>query len=433
MNLSHRLRLALVSTLVTGVLLGALFGVIVHFARGSALSGKQAELSSALASFTPPEDEHFDLGEFRDAHPELSASVFDLTGRRVASVGRHPPRHVRGFAIDRGWLDVGARFKGQDVAIALDLSETQQGLHELATVLGAIWIPLTLLVGGVTWAAAQSVFRPLERLSAQALAMSGTDLSDRLVTLDRAEFGAFARRLNEMLDRIEETVQRGERFSTDAAHELRTPLAILRTRLETTLIRTRTTEEYEATLRRSVAEIGRLTAITESLLRSARGEVDPTEAIDLRPIVDETVERWKERFDERGVRLQKSASDASVELLPDEARIVLDNLLDNALRYAPARSSVVVRLGTTGTGSQLSVRDRGPGIPAELGERVFDRLVRADDSRNRASGGAGIGLAVCRQIVEARGGRMAIFEAADGGAEVGCRFPSAARLRPSER
>lgn len=408
-----------------GVVLATLFVAIVLFARRDVLSDRSAELAAVLRSFTPPGDPRFDIDEFEVTHPELSASIFDAQGHRLADVGRAPPQPGKGYAVRGNRLELGTDFKGQNVVLSLDLSESKRGVERLTAALAAIWLPLTLLVGAATWIAAQSVFRPLDRLSAQALAMGGSDLSERLATPDRAEFGAFAARLNGMLDRIEETVRRGERFSTDAAHELRTPLALLRTRLETALLQTRSPEEYEATIRRSIGEIARLTSITEALLRSARGEAAPSQAIELGPIVQEGQLRWEERFASKDVALDVVAGPAFASILPDELRVVLDNLLDNALRYAPAGTKVTITLAEAGDEARLTVRDQGPGVPPELGERVFDRFVRADDSRNRASGGAGIGLAVCRQIVATRGGRMTLAAGPKGGAEIGCVLPRA--------
>ena len=417
--MTHRSRLALVSAATTGALLSLLFAAIVLFARGDAVRDKRTELDAVLRSFTPPTDDAFDLQEFHGAHPEMSASVFDPSGRRLGGVGRTPPRRVRGFVAEAHTLLLGTEFRGQDVVISLDYGETQRGLATLEGVLAALWVALTLLVGASAWASAQAVFRPLEKLSAQALAMGGKDLSERLLTRDRAEFGAFARDLNRMLDRVEETVRRGERFATDAAHELRTPLALLRTRMETALIRPREGAEYEETLRRSIDEIARLTAITESLLRSARGESDAAPPLDLLPLVEEAQTRWTERFAAGDVRLMLEAVPRQGRILPEEARVVLDNLLANALRYAPSRSEVRIILDQEG----LLVRDAGPGVPPALRERIFDRFVRADDSRNRSSGGAGIGLAVCRQIVESRGGEMRLVPHSPG-VSIGCRLPA---------
>ena len=427
MSLNHRGRLALISAAAAGTILALLFSAIVFFSRRDVLTDKRAELGAVMRSFTAPNDARFDLPEFHGAHPELAASVFEKDGTRVGSEGRRPPDRIQGYRVHENRLELGTRFGGQDVTIALDLRDAERGLDRLTVALIALWLPLTLLVGGVTWAAAQSVFRPLERLSAQALAMSGTNLAERLDTLDRAEFGAFAQSLNQMLDRIEETVRRGERFSMDAAHELRTPLAILRTRLETALIQPRLPEQYVATIGRSIEEIDRLTGITESLLRTARGSLDVASSIDLQLLVVEAEARWNDRFTARDVRLQTIAAPARAAILPDELRIVIDNLLDNALRYAPPGSQVSLTLEEEDGATALAVHDEGPGVSPELGERIFDRFVRADEGRNRASGGAGIGLSVCRQIVEGRGGSMTLVERPPRGVSIGCRLPASAR------
>ncbi len=414
---SHPARLAVVSTAATGLVLAALFAGIVAFARANADRERRAELATALAGLVAPGDGAFDLAEFREAHPEMAAAVAPALPKAPDA----PPA----FQTKDHRLELRARTRGRDVAVSLDLRPAERRTSELAAILAALWLPLTLVVGGATWAAAQSVFRPLERLSAQALAMSGADLSARLVTPDRAEFGAFARDLNRMLDRIESTVRRGERFSADAAHEFRTPLALLRTRLETALLRPRAPEEYETAIRRSLAEIDRLAAITEALLRSARGEPEasPPAPTPLAPLVAEAVERWRDRFAATGVRLVADAAPLASPLLPDEARVLLDNLLDNALRYAPAGSRAVVLVEEAGGGVRLAVRDEGPGVPPELGDAIFDRFVRADEGRDRASGGAGIGLAVCRSLVASRGGRMALSSRPGAPTEIGAHFP----------
>jgi len=423
-NLRHRTRLALISAAVSGVLLFGLFVALYVAAKNDLFAQKRAALASALGNFTKEEDAVFDVPEFEEAHPDIAVSVFQPGGKLIKATG-----HVRlipreGFGQTEKVLQLGMRFRNQIVIVGLDLTDTDRGLDQLRGILMAIWLPLVLLVGGATWGASVLVFRPLERLSAQALTMSGSNLSDRLVTSDRAEFGAFANNLNQMLDRIEETVRRGERFSTDAAHELRTPLAILRTRLETALLQPREPSEYETTLRRSVEEIGRLTSVTEALLRSARGDAAPANEIDLEPALREAKSRWDERFARGNVRLELCSISTPAKILQDEVSVILDNLLDNALRYALPGSRVLITLGVAKHGTRVSVEDTGPGIPLELGDKVFDRFVRADDSRNRRSGGAGVGLSVCRQIVAGRGGRMFWEQSLSGGAIIGFYLPT---------
>lgn len=396
-------------------MLAALFTAIVLTVRANAYRERREELSAALAAASEGEDARFDVAEFREAHPEIAVRVGDR-------FGPSPPR----FLTDGNRLTLVAGYRVQTLALSVDLRGTERRVAEIATILALLLLPLALLVGAATWLAARSVFRPLGRLSAQALAMGEGDLSARLATTDRAEFGAFAHDLNLMLDRIEATARREERFAEDAAHEFRTPLAILRSRLETALLRPRAPREYEAVLRRSVGEIERLTAITEALLRSARGETETAPPIPLAPLVAEAGERWEERFARAGVRLvlEPIPTVVAVGLLREEAGLILDNLLSNALRYAPPETAVVVSASVNESEVALTVSDEGPGVAPELGEAIFARFVRGDDSRSRASGGAGIGLSVCREIVAARGGRMTLGPSDGGGATVGFMLPT---------
>ena len=270
-----------------------------------------------------------------------------------------------------------------------------------------------------TWYTANAIFDPLIRLSAQARAISGSNLNERLATDDQAEFGDFARQLNAMLDRIEQTAHREEQFAADAAHELRTPLSILRTRIETTLLRPRQPEEYAATSALLLDEIDRLTKIVEALLETARGQLTRPPNLRLDPLVEEVCDRWRTN----GTAITTHTTPVTAAIMPEELSIVLDNLLENAVRYAPSGSEVAVKLAAEGDFARLAVRDAGPGIPEEDREAVFDRFVRLDPHRNRTSGGAGIGLSVCRKIVASRQGHIEAISVEPQGAEIIVRLP----------
>ena len=430
MRLSHRLRLTLTTTFATGVILAVIFASSAELERENTLNEQKGYVTQALKNFTPAEDPKFDLHEFNEAHPELAVATFGPDGALVEHAGPFTLTRQVGLSEEANHLNYGQEFKGQTVVIGVDLTDTQRGLSRLNHILFILWFPLTMTVWLITGATAKAVFRPLERLTAQAVEMSGNDLAERLDTADQAEFGAFALQLNAMLERIQSTVKRGEQFSQDAAHELRTPLAILRTRLETSLLQPRTPAEYQETLARAVKDIERLTNLSESLLRSARGDAGPAPPADLVSFLDLAPERWRTRFYSRSVDLVFDAGSTATnrprsKILPDELAIVIDNLLDNALRYSPPASTVTIRLAREGNLASVTVRDQGMGVPPDLGDRIFDRLVRADDSRNRESGGAGIGLAVCRQIIQSRGGQMFQSNHPEGGAEIGFTLPIA--------
>ncbi len=389
------------------------------------MSQKRSELAAAFRSASGDPVSRFDASEFHEDHPRMAATVFDKSGKVVASTGPVASDEL-GFRIEGATAYYGGTLVGGRLVLSTNWADTEQGLQRLELVLWSIWLPLSFLVGASTWLAALSVFRPLQRLSDQAAEISGSSRDERLATTDRAEFGAFAEHLNGMLDRIRQSVHREEKFAVDAAHELRTPLAIMRTRVETTLLRERSSEEYIASHKALLGEIDRLTRIALSLLQSTRAADPVTESTELSSVVGEAVSGWTDRFAEHRVELRHTLDVAYASIEPAEVRIVLDNLLDNALRFSDPDSQVDVKLRVTPDGgSLLTVEDEGPGIETSLHEAVFERLFRVDNHRNRSNGGSGIGLAVSRRIVEARGGALACENRDPRGARFVCRLPRA--------
>ena len=381
-------------------------------------------LATAMRSLNGDKS-HLEVEEFEESHPELGFAVFEVTGKLKDQHGSfHLTSHV-GFDHDEDTYSYGVRRNDEVVVVGGDWRSVKLGVKQLAGVLAILWLPLTVLVGLVTWLAARSVFEPLSRLTEQASAISGSQLGDRLDTTDQAEFGEFAESLNRMLARIEETVKREDQFASDAAHELRTPLAILQTRIETTLLKARTEQEYVESHRSLLVELDRLTRIVEALLRTARSAPHEVPSIDLEPIVHASISRWQDRFVNHKVFLDVQTAPINAKITGDELGVVLDNLLDNALRFSPNDSTVKVHLTSIQGRVSLTVQDEGPGIPVELGETVFNRFVRAGDDRNRRSGGSGIGLAVCQKILETRHGTIQIESTSPVGTTIRCTLPKA--------
>jgi len=416
---SHKARLALVASGTSALVLAFLFAAIVLVAREVALRRWQSDMRTALHAIAIEPDAHFDTTEFREAHPDLSITIYDRKENLIRFAGPILSPAVDGFKKIDDQLHLGQLVKGERIVAGANWHQTEEGLRRLALVLTILWAPLALLVGGATWYTANAIFDPLIRLSAQAQTISGSNLNQRLATDDQAEFGDFARQLNAMLDRIEQTAKREEQFAADAAHELRTPLSILRTRIETTLLRPRQPEEYAATSTLLLDEIDRLTKIVESLLETARGQSTRPPNLRLAPIVEEVCARWRTT----GTSIATHTARVSAAITPEELSIVLDNLLENAQRYAPADSEIVVILAAEGDFARLAVRDAGPGIPEPDREAVFDRFVRLDPHRNRSSGGAGIGLSVCQKIVASRQGHIEANSVEPQGTEIIVRLP----------
>jgi signal transduction histidine kinase len=401
MRLNHKLRLALVSSATALVVLAVVFASAIALVRRSAISEEREELSAVAASVAD-DREPIDPAEFRESHPDMVVTVFDKTGRGTitSTASKLPPQP--GFHEVGDFLVFGVQSGPNLIIVANDWTETRRGIDQLALVLWVLLLPLTLLVGAATWLAAHAVFKPLERLNRQAAEISGTNLALRLSSDDRAEFGAFAEQLNQMLARIEAAVAREEGFASDAAHELRTPLAIMRTRIETTLLQDRSPGEYVESHQTLLAEVERLTRVADALLHSAAEPQAPAPDQDAAPIVAQAVEEWQPRFEERLVQLTASSGKTLLPIPADELRIVVDNLLENALRFSSSGGVVSLTLDNR----ELSVADQGPGVPESQREAVFERFFRLDDHRNRLSGGSGIGLAVARRLVQGRGGTI---------------------------
>ena len=290
----------------------------------------------------------------------------------------------------------------------------------LWSLLGALGASLAVGGVGAAWGAnrlARRLTRPLERIAEGARAVGEASLSARIpeVSPDE-ELRQVTAILNEMLGRLEAAFQTERRFLADASHELRSPLSNVRGTIEVALRRPRSGDEYRETLAASLAEIERLSRLVSSLLTLSRadaGQLPFTFApCQLAGIAEDAVKAHASRAAERDVRLDLAAREP-LEVLADAdgLREVIDNLLDNALRYAPPGSAAVVSVRREGDRARLSVQDSGPGLSREEQTHVFDRFYRADRSRGRHSGGTGLGLSIAKAIVGAHRGQLSVQSA----------------------
>ena len=286
-------------------------------------------------------------------------------------------------------------------------------------VIGALFA--ALVVAGAAWVATRAALRSVDRLRTAAAALPP---GDRLpVPAARDEVRALAEELNALLARRDEAVARLERFTGDAAHELRSPVAAIRAQAEVAVAHPDPALTDE-TLRAVAVEAERLTALLADLLALARadaGQRPPARPVDLVAAARAAIGRQNRHG--AVVKLVAPAP-AVVAASPGEIALVLDNLLGNALRHA--RAFVQVGVLPAGRTVRLVVEDDGPGIPPADRTRVFDRFTRLDaDAESRAGGGAGLGLALVAALVTGRGGTVVAGEAAGGGARLEVRWPAA--------
>ena len=280
---------------------------------------------------------------------------------------------------------------------------------------------LLLLIGAglivacclLAWRLAGRALAPVRMMSTAARAITEQDLHLRLPEELPAndEIGQLARTFNTMLVRLEFVFNSLQRFTADAAHELRAPLSIMRTQLDVTMRRPRTEAEYVQSNVTLLKEVERLTRVTDHLLLLARadaGALHPRlEALDLPDLVEEVVDRWQAAAAAKDVALRCSVAEGgSVMGDPDLLKRLLDNLLDNALRHASHGGEVRVVAACADSAWTVAVSDDGPGVPTEIQPRLFERFSRGDPARGRSTGGAGLGLSICAAIARAHHGSI---------------------------
>jgi two-component system OmpR family sensor kinase len=307
------------------------------------------------------------------------------------------------------------------LVVSRSVAELQSALRRTLLLVGLL-SALTLGVTGLVanWLAGR-VLRPVRTIAGLARGLSEKDLHRRVeVTVPQDELGELVDTFNGMLDRLEADFDSLRRFTADASHELRAPLALMRAELEHSLARTRRLSEYRASQRTVLAEVEHLGRVADQLLLLARadaGTLTPAvEPIDVVDLMTETGHRWSAESARRSVLISTSSpSEGVVEGDPSLLRRVLDNLIQNAIRHAPSGSAVLLRAFQAGGFWVFEVADRGQGVSAEARTRLFDRFFSAEEARTRdGSSGAGLGLALAAAIARAHGGDLRLAEAADG-------------------
>ncbi len=284
------------------------------------------------------------------------------------------------------------------------------------TVRGAMLTGLPVLlvvVAGVTWLVTRRALRPVEGIRREMAAITASeDLARRVPEPDsRDEIAALARTTNETLTVLEASVERQRRFVADASHELRSPIASLRTQLEVAEAHPELLD-----LPGAVADTVRLQVLAADLLLLARldaGEKPGGGTVELGALVREEVsQRTRDRI---AVAVEVPEGGAfEVNGSRGQLSRVIGNLLDNAQRHA--EGSVAVSVAADGRGVRVEVRDDGAGVPEDERERIFERFVRLDDARSRDDGGAGLGLAIARDVAARHGGTLTVHRADEGGA-----------------
>jgi heavy metal sensor kinase len=304
-------------------------------------------------------------------------------------------------------------------------------LNQLALAL-VLTIPLTLLVasaGGLFLAS--RALNPIDRITRAAAGIGAEDLSRRLnFRGSRDEVGRLAATFDRMLDRLEAAFKRQRQFTADASHELRTPLTMLTSQIDVALERKRSPIEYEELLRSLREDSARMTQLVGELLTLARADAGQQllsrEDLDFSEVVRSVAESMRPLAARRGIELNEQLQ-PGVAISGDQTRLtqLAINLVENALRYTPPGGNVTVRVSADAGWAELRVGDTGVGIAPEHLPHVFERFYRADPSRARDEGGAGLGLAIVQWVTQAHGGQISVESELGRGTTFRVRLPLA--------
>jgi signal transduction histidine kinase len=279
--------------------------------------------------------------------------------------------------------------------------------------------PLAILLASLAgYGLAAAALRPVEALRRRADSVTPATPATLPVPRARDEISRLAVTLNHMLERLQAAIEHERRFVADASHELRTPVALLRTELELALRRPRSEEELRRALRSALDETERLSRLADDLLLLARAEQGPMpvrrEPVELDPLLETVARRFDARDDQAGRAVSAEPSHLAVDADPTRIRQALDNLVANALTYGDGDVTLLAREESFVI--ELHVLDRGAGFDDAFLARAFDRFSRADEARGR--GGAGLGLSIVELIADAHGGTAGARNRQGGGADV---------------
>jgi heavy metal sensor kinase len=305
----------------------------------------------------------------------------------------------------------------------------QAALREYARWLAAISGGVLVLGLAVGWWIATRAIRPIGVITATARRIAAGELSKRIPAREtKSEFGRLSATLNETFAQLEESFARQSRFTADAAHELRTPVSIILAQAQRVLARERDAATYQQTLETCVKAARRLQQLTESLLEltvhDAGAVAVKKDDCDIADTVRETAALLQPLADDRRIALMLDLAPAPCRADANRIAQVILNLLTNALDHTPAEGSITVRTDDEAGNAILSVTDTGPGIADEHLPRIFDRFYRTDDSRNRRTGGAGLGLAICKAIADAHDAKLEVSSVPGKGSTFTLRIPA---------
>ena len=339
------------------------------------------------------------------------------SGREVASMQLEPIR-LDGKIV--GYLGVMPLPKLSD-AMDIQFFNKQTGAFA--------WIALMLagVLAGVAWPLSNTLVRPIRRITSASEALAQGHYDTQLAITSRDELGQLAQSFNQLAQALNRTEQSRRLWMADVSHELRTPIALLQAELEAIQDDVRPLDK--AAIESLLAETYRLNRLVDDLYQLSLSDIGALSyhkvTMELGPALQEAHEVMADEFKEKQIaqRLLLPPQPLRIYADPDRLAQLFSNLYTNALRYTNTGGELMVQLSMEDTHAVLDFQDSAPGVPVDEQVRLFERFYRGDSSRNRTTGGAGLGLAICKNIVEAHEGEIRVQSSPLGGLWVQIRLP----------
>jgi heavy metal sensor kinase len=310
---------------------------------------------------------------------------------------------------------VGNRSTSIDAVLVVGRStgEIDEVLDRFRDVLLIAVATTIVMAGGGGLFLADRAFRPVEHITETAQEIEEGDLSRRIEVRSDDEMGRLASTLNQMIERLEKAFNRQRQFTADASHELRTPLAVIEAESTLALRKERTQEDYQKSLELIYQETSYMTATLDKLLMLARADAGKEqvsfETVNLKDTLSDVASDVEILCREKDLNFQLGQLDNLIITGdPTKLKQLFLNLLDNALRYTPAGGTVSLSLTKEGRSAVVAVSDTGIGIPEEHIPQIFERFYRVDKARSRSEKGSGLGLSICKYIVEVHSGSIVV-------------------------
>jgi two-component system OmpR family sensor kinase len=441
---SLRARLLLWYTLILAIVIATFAGTVCYLFWRSLVADIDEGLRSSAAAFVqglrPTASGDFDLELPTEYRQSAGAAASPLTyyavwNREGELIDRTPgdfdiPRPPGPGIVTRDRRRELTVMGASDalVLVGRDLAETERDVLAFAgtAAAGGLTALIVSLLGG--WFLVGRALAPVARISQAAAAMTAGDFTARIaVERTENELEQVALALNQAFDRLHLAVENERRFTADASHELRTPLATISAEIEWALARERSTHEYRRCLDTAQRAASRMRQVVERLLTLARADsaemMLQRAPVGLAPVVSDALGIVQPLAEQRRISIDMHLDAATVVGDRDRLTDLVTNLCSNAIQYNKVGGQVSVEVWPDGNEACLRVRDTGNGISADDLPRVFDRFYRADKARTAHSGGAGLGLAIAKWIVEAHGGRIACRSTLGQGTEILVHLP----------